>query len=361
MTSPFPYAPSKGVPWSLTTALSLLLFSILIAPYISSATLYLVKDYVAPNFETVSSAETDVSIQDAIPDVSSETNDAVQSKPEQDAEKSENELTPKKISQQHQLARLLIRSYHTPAFAVVLIVFFVSVVFLAPITEEFLFRVVLQSAFEKQLEVYPEETPPPHAFGASAPLQLTQDEKERLETAKRKNETARRLRLAVAVVIPALIFASLHIASPDNVNAPEDIKVVYNLALAHALSNILTLCVGFIALVKIEGATFADLGFDVSFSDLVRTPLNSLGKLMKSWSLGILIMCVVYPIVISVNYAFQKLFPDSIVAPIPIFIFALFAGSVYYRSRHFMTTLGMHMTLNFTSFILLLILIYQSA
>ena len=82
---------------------------------------------------------------------------------------------------------------------------------------------------------------------------------------------------------------------------------------------------------------------------------------MKSWSLGILIMCVIYPIVISVNYAFQKLFPDSIVAPIPIFIFALFAGSVYYRSRHFMTTLGMHMTLNFTSFILLLILIYQSA
>lgn len=56
MTSPFPYAPSKGVPWSLTTALSLLLFSILIAPYISSATLYLVKDYVAPNFQTASSA-----------------------------------------------------------------------------------------------------------------------------------------------------------------------------------------------------------------------------------------------------------------------------------------------------------------
>ena len=82
---------------------------------------------------------------------------------------------------------------------------------------------------------------------------------------------------------------------------------------------------------------------------------------MKSWSLGILIMCVVYPIVISVNYVFQKLFPDSIVAPIPIFIFALFAGSVYYRTRRFMTTLGMHMTLNFISFILLLILIYQSA
>ena len=204
MTSPFPYAPSKGVPWSLTTALSLLLFSILIAPYISSATLYLVKDYVAPNFQTVSSAETDASD----PHVSSETNDAEKPEPEQGAEKSENELTPKKISQQHQLARLLIRSYRTPAFAVVLIVFFVSVVFLAPITEEFLFRVVLQGAFEKQLEVYPEETPTPHAFGASAPAQLTQDEKENLEAANGKNEMARRLRLAVAIAVPALIFAS---------------------------------------------------------------------------------------------------------------------------------------------------------
>ena len=83
MTSPFPYAPSKGVPWSLTTALSLLLFSILIAPYISSATLYLVKDYVAPNFQTASSAEPDASD----PRVFSETNDAEKPESEQNAEK----------------------------------------------------------------------------------------------------------------------------------------------------------------------------------------------------------------------------------------------------------------------------------
>ena len=361
MTPSFPYAPSKGVPWSLTTALCLLIFSVLFAPYISSATIYLVKDYITPNFQSLSSTEADESTQDDRADVSSKTDVETNAESESDSEESENGLTPKKISQQHQLARLLIRSYRTPAFAVVLTVFFFSVVILAPIAEEFLFRVVLQSAFEKQLGVYPEEPPTPQALCRSASLALTQKEKDNLEETNRKNEIARRLRLAVAIAVPALIFASLHIAAPDDVNAPEDIKVVYNLALVHALSNIITLVVGLVTLVKIEGATFTDLGLDFSFSELIRTPLTSLGKLVKSWILGILFMGVVYPFVISINYVSQKLFPDTIVAPIPIFVFALIAGSVYYRTRRFATTIGMHMTLNFISFILLLILIYQSA
>ncbi len=343
MTSSFHYAPSKGVPWSLATALCLLLFSITIAPFISGATIRSVKDYVSPSFQ--STAETnDVVIADSAPE----------------SEGTENGLTPKKISQQHQLARLLIRSYHTPAFTVVLIVFFCCVVILAPITEEFLFRVVLQSSFEKQLEVYPTKEPTPRAFYGEVPFEPSLEESKDIKKINRQNERARRFRLAVAIAIPALIFASLHIASPDDANAPEDIKVVYNLALAHALSNILTLVVGLVVLIKFKGATFADLGFDVSFSELIQTPWSSLKKTMKSWGRGILLMCGVYPLVVVVNVVCQKYFPDVIVAPIPIFVFALIAGSVYYRSRRYATTIGMHMTLNFISFILLLILIYQS-
>ena len=65
------------------------------------------------------------------------------------------------------------------------------------------------------------------------------------------------------------------------------------------------------------------------------------------------------PFILGLNKAAESLFPDVIVAPIPIFFFALYLGYVYYRIRKFAVVLGMHMTLNFISFATLMALVLR--
>ena len=90
-----------------------------------------------------------------------------------------------------------------------------------------------------------------------------------------------------------------------------------------------------------------------------RLARESVRAFARHWSQGVFLLAIGAPIVFGVNAFCERLFPDAIVAPIPIFIFALYEGVVYYRSHRFATILGMHMALNFISFVTLMALVLE--
>ena len=119
------------------------------------------------------------------------------------------------------------------------------------------------------------------------------------------------------------------------------------------LSNLATFVVGMAILVGCAGIKPADLGLPSAAS------FRETGRFLKSWSVGVLLLLLGAPVILGINRISELVFPDVIVAPIPIFVFALYLGFVYYRSKQFATVLGMHMTLNFISFVTLITLVLK--
>lgn len=255
---------------------------------------------------------------------------------------------PENIATQHPLARLLIRSYFTPYFKIVVVLFFLAVVCFAPLAEEFVFRVVIQGATENALDV---TVAPPNPDAPTAPIQsveLTDEERSRLRQINGKSERVRRIRVVFAILAPALLFAALHAGVPEDPENPQPLNDLFDSLVTSSVSCLLTVIFGVVLLIKKTGARRADFG------------LPSNGNLLAfvlRWSQGVGLLALGAPFIFGVSHFCEQMFPGTIVAPIPILIFALYEGVVYYRSHQFATILGMHMTLNFVSFVTLMSLV----
>ena len=236
---------------------------------------------------------------------------------------------------------MLVRAKGTPYFIPIILVFIAAVVVVAPATEELVFRVVLQGAFERAARIrFGEPNPDPDPADAESP--------------GASNRPNARVALA-AIIPPALLFALLHAAAPEDPNAPQSTAALLYATLCGSVANALTIliCVSF--LIIVSRANSGDLGCaargEREGESGVQTPV--LARLIREFSQGLVLYAFVAPVVYLVKITLQNLYPSVIVDPAPILIFALAEGVVYYKTRSYPTVLGMHMGLNATSFLLL--------
>ncbi|MBQ2038421.1 MAG: CPBP family intramembrane metalloprotease [Thermoguttaceae bacterium] len=322
----------SSVPWGLDVALSLFIVYLIVAPaFIQFLGKVSVKDRFIPaqeSAQTVENKETgDVPPEEGTPEP--QTAETPSPKDERD------------LSTQHPVARMLVRAKGTPYFIPIILVFIAAVVVVAPATEELVFRVVLQGAFERAARIrFGEPNPDPDPADAESP--------------GASNRPNARVALA-AIIPPALLFALLHAAAPEDPSAPQSAAALLYATLCGSVANLLTIliCVSF--LVIVSRATAGDLGCaargEREGESGVQTPV--LARLIREFSQGLVLYAFVAPVVYLVKITLQNLYPSVIVDPAPILIFALAEGAVYYKTRSYPTVLGMHMGLNATSFLLL--------
>ena len=207
-----------------------------------------------------------------------------------------------KTDTEHPVGRLL-RDSQSPG---VVFLCLAAAVLAAPLTEEFLFRLLMQGWLEK---------------------------KDRL-LRQASSGWWRRVPGAIPVVVVALLFAGIHFRTA----APQiDVAIGARVLLGVALANLLTLIVG-VAWLRLDiGATAADLGL---------VP----GKLAADVRTGLLGYLAIATIVFPLNAALSRILPPNIAPdPFSLFPLALMLGFLYYRTHRLAPSIVVHMALNLTS------------
>ena len=196
---------------------------------------------------------------------------------------------------------LLEKSHTLPT----LLLCFLAAVIVAPIVEEFLFRLVLQGWLEavearrrRQIPFLREVTPG-----------------------------------AVPVLLVALLFAGIHYRPP----APQiEPRTIACLLMGNIVASLAVLAFG-IGLLRWDAAARAD--------DLGVVP----GKLLGDLRLGVLLFAAVAGLIYLLKIAFSVQYGDNAATPLALFPFALVLGVVYCRTHRLVPCIVLHMSLNFTS------------
>ncbi|MBR5759578.1 MAG: CPBP family intramembrane metalloprotease [Thermoguttaceae bacterium] len=299
------------VPWGLDVAFAMLIVFSIISPAVCSTA---IKKTCADFLPTFGEENAAVATQEEEPA-------PAPTDPTGDAEEERD------LSTQHPVARMFIRAKNTPYFGLVFGVFVLSVVVVAPLTEELVFRVVLQGACERL------------AFGR---------ERDDEESEARRSQ-ANLGKVLLTIVPPAIVFAILHAGSPEDPENPTLVSELFRQTLSSVFANVVTATFLVAFLVKIVRARPSDFGLGEEASN--REPRAS--RLVKEFYRGAVLYLYSMPIVYFVKTAFQLALPGYVVDPAPILVFALWEGFVYYKTHSYPTVVGMHVGLNFTSFLFL--------
>lgn len=289
------------VPWGLDVAFAMLIVFSIIFPAICSTT---IKATFADRLPTF--GEETASVATADDEAASEERD---------------------LSTQHPVARMFIRAKNTPYFGLVFVVFVASVVVVAPLTEELVFRVVAQGACERL------------AFGRDRDGDDSEADRSRANLGK----------ILLTIVPPAIVFAILHAGAPEDPENPALVSQLFRQTLSSLCANILTASFAVVFLAKVFQAKAADFGLKAEPSD--QTPRSV--RRLKEFYRGAVLYFYSMPVVYLAKGAFQLALPECVVDPAPIFVFALWEGFVYYKTHSYPTVVGMHVALNFTSFLFL--------
>ena len=199
----------------------------------------------------------------------------------------------------HPVARVL--SEHAGTWPLLMCVALVIVI--APITEELLFRLLLQGWLETV--------------------------ERRLRWRLHGLRSIARGVLPVATV--AVLFAAIHIRKPE----PRiELTVLIYLLSVQAIASVLVIILLLAWLKYAAGATLADLGV---------VPAKVAGDLR----LGLLTFLAVTPPVYAITIAAKMLLPESVVAdPIPLLFLAVALGTLYYRTHRIVPSMVLHMAFN---------------
>ncbi|MBR5243759.1 MAG: CPBP family intramembrane metalloprotease [Thermoguttaceae bacterium] len=389
-------SPKRLVPWSVGATFGVFLCGAILFPLVAANAISALPRSWFPDFASVSEVALEAAFPASVanqPNVENESPTAPKNNPgeenesptetqnnpgEENQSPTETQNAPKvanekNLATQHPLARLLIRSRSTPwAFETLLLCFFVAVI-AAPFAEEFLFRVLLQGTFENYaLEAV---LPPPgtprrpfadasssaQAENADAPKAVLPDAPSATEFSWTDPTTpmerrAFYLRSAFAILVPAFIFGLIHAGAPETpeeARDPETLNRLFRTMLAAGLANVATLALGLLFLRRSTGATTGDVGLGPEFTYKAGRCFASLRRFALDFYRGVAAFAFIAPFVFGANAALRSLFPNAIVDPLPIFLFALAEGVVYWRIRRYATVVGMHVALNATSFVLL--------
>jgi membrane protease YdiL (CAAX protease family) len=201
----------------------------------------------------------------------------------------------------HPLARVLLES--RSAWAIFACI--TMAVVIAPITEEILFRLLLQGwleAVERRL--------------------------------RRRSPGLRRVAAGIlSVALSSLLFAALHIRTPS---PRRDVDTIVFFLCARAVANLLTVGLTMCWLRFSAGATLADLGI---------VPR----KLAADVKLGMLAYLAVTVPVYAVMIAMTNLLPPNAVAdPVPLLLLAAVLGGLYFRTHRIVPSIVLHMAFNAT-------------
>jgi len=205
-------------------------------------------------------------------------------------------------------AEQLLRSGNPGAIAIAAIM----AVIVAPLFEEFFFRVLLQGWLEavwsRQRRKHPELR--------SAPVSW------------------------IPIVLPAAIFALMHLRSGKT---PFSTQYLSGLFLGQMAADLLTLWLAIVLLRFAAGATAADLGWKPE-------------KLRSDAKLGLLALLAAMPPVLMLQFALMGLVQltgiDYAPDPIPLFLLALVLGVLYHRTHRIAPSLLLHIAFNATSIFL---------
>jgi membrane protease YdiL (CAAX protease family) len=189
----------------------------------------------------------------------------------------------------------------------------VMAVIVAPLAEEFFFRVLLQGWLEALWSRWRRKYPELRLAPASWP----------------------------PIVLPALLFALMHLRSGKEPVAKEYLTVVFLVQMAADLL-VLRLAIGLLR--SAVGATAADLGWKPE-------------KLRSDAKLGLLALAAVIGPLLTIQAALVALVKSTginyALDPIPLFLLALVFGALYHRTHRIAPSLVLHMAFNATSIIFL--------
>ncbi len=207
----------------------------------------------------------------------------------------------------HPLARMLLEN---PNIWVILLGI-ATAVLVAPVTEEFLFRLILQGWLETV--------------------------ERRL---RRQMPELRRLTVgAIPVAMTAFLFAGLHFRNATPRINPEEI--VFLIAV-RTIANLLTIAIMVVWIRIAAKATLVDFGISCSHwkSDI---------------KLGMAAFLIVTIPVYVLLILLQDLLPEnSVVDPLPLLLLAVVLGGLYYRTHRIVPAIVLHMAFNATGVILAL-------
>lgn len=271
-----PYAPRRLVPWKLVDVVGILLGYILLGFW----------------FMVLVQVGFGVRFREAPAD---RAGAAVVEKPAADQ--------PAADQQKPDLAHPLIVLLRSRPNPVILVFCVLVAVVVAPVTEEILFRLLLQGwleAFERR-----------H---------------------RRRWAVWRRLAPGIVpIVLVSALFATAHFRGKGAEPSPDALVYVFT---ADAAAKLLAIGLGLGLIHRLRGATLADLG-------LVPTQL---------WSdvrLGLLTYLACAPVVLTIQAVAIQLLPNWLAPdPIALFVFASFLGTLYYRTHRIVPSIITHMALN---------------
>ena len=182
----------------------------------------------------------------------------------------------------------------------------VCAVVVAPIVEEFFFRLLFQGWLEAK----------------EGHL-------------RRQSKVLRRLTPGTLPVLTAsLLFGAIHYRP---LPTPDDPKVLVHMLASGAVARVLTMAFALWLVRSRAGATAADLGFDRE-------------KLLADVRLGLVAFAAVAAIVYAMKIALEVALPQNpINDPIALVFFAAVLGTLYYRTHRIVPSIVLHMALNATS------------
>lgn len=221
----------------------------------------------------------------------------------------------KDLAEQHSLTILMQKSGHNP---VVILVCFLVAVIVAPLAEEFVFRVVIQGGIEATLR---------REFGRSA------------------------LTKRLPILITALFFAAVHFRPKQEIDRAS-IDQTFQIMTATMIGNLATVAVSIVIFRNFFRIRWSDIGL----WDFRQIGRDALGALLLQLAILIPIGIVIITVqtLAKTQWATDHGISSNMVDPIPLFLFALVLGTLYYRTRRFASVFFLHAFFNLCSFLALL-------
>jgi membrane protease YdiL (CAAX protease family) len=222
-------------------------------------------------------------------------------------------VLPAKTTTNHPLSQLLEQGKESP---IILFVAFFSGVFTAPMAEEFLFRLLFQGWLEKKSNNWRRSC----KYSKHFPLRILL------------------MPGFFSIFIVSILFALAH--GGKRTEQPVDIQ--FYTMLGVGIINLFLFCFGIFYLTVIRGVGIQGFVFKTSriFFDLL---------------LAVRIFLVSAPFIFSLHWLLRNNFPDDVTDPVPLFLFSIILGVLYFRTGRLFPCIMLHAFLNGFSFTVLIL------
>lgn len=305
------------------------------------------------------------------------------------------------LAKAHPISELMARAANSDYAIPIFLIAFLTGVIAAPLTEEFLFRVVFQGTLEKEIpelsalgknesetsetEIKSETNCPKKSESVLTESESQNSESQNSEITKSGKKEIRNFEIqtetspaskktaltssscgnfksrlnhfrhniisilvrSIVIVLPALLFAAIHARNP---NETRDIGILLKGFCVIPIAYFLTLLTGILWLRKVRKAQWTDFGLP-SFQN----PKEAFRQIVGDFFRGATGFILLAPIIFGLLKLLNDLFPHRVNDPGAIFILALVLGFFYLKTHSWTVVFFLHFCLNLSSFIVVLL------